>query len=124
MVLDMVEAEEFQTIIDGLISEANSAVSVRTVSSSISNITGDKSFTSGAAATHSVIWANRLYSKILDREGLFHDCDAFIISNGSVTFKRGDLISHAGSVYEVRVSEARRWTGSAIFNYSSLYAKS
>lgn len=119
----MVEAGEFGQIIEGLITEAGTSTTVNVISKTYSNITGDLTTASGTGTTINGIFVNKLYKDVLDREGKFKGCDAVFITNGSYTLSDNDLVTFAGSTYEVHDSETKRWNGSAMFNFSKLFAK-
>ena len=119
----MVVVEEFQQQVYNQIAQAGVNVSVRPVTRTFSNITGDEVITSGAAVTHKVLFGGPMWRTVLDKEGKFVDADGFIVANGSVSFNKLDLITYAGSVYEVRMTESRRWRGSGAFTYAVLYSR-
>lgn len=119
----MVVVEEFQDQIQNLIQEHGVNITLNPVTRSFSNISGDETLVSGTAVTHKVLWDNPFWKKKLEKEGMFTDADALIVTNGSVTINRFDLITYAGSTYEAKIAEVRRWQGSGLFSYAALYSK-
>jgi hypothetical protein len=119
----MVDVAEFQDQIQNLISEHGVNVTLNPITRSFSNISADETLTSGASVTHKVLWDNPFWKKKLEKEGMFTDADALIVTNGSVTINKFDLITYAGSAYEVKMAEVRRWQGSGLFSYAALYSK-
>lgn len=115
--------EEFQEQIQNTIQEQGVNVTLNPATRSISSITGDETTTSGASVTHKAIWGGPLWIRKLDKEGLWNDADGFIVTNGSVTLSKSDLITYAGSAFEVRTAEVRRWQGSGLYSYGVLYSK-
>jgi hypothetical protein len=59
----------------------------------------------------------------LDKEGKWTDADIFVVANGSINFNKLDWMSYAGSTYELRMTQVRRWQGSGIFAYAAGYAR-
>ncbi|MFQ5621286.1 MAG: hypothetical protein ACE5FT_05570 [Candidatus Nanoarchaeia archaeon] len=119
----MVEVEEFKSVIYNMIAHRGINVTVNPITRTYSNITGDEHLTSGAGVSHKVLIANKMWRTTLDKEGRFVDADAFIITNGSVTFDKLDWITYGGSMFEVRMTDVRRYKGSGLFSFATLYAK-
>lgn len=106
---------------NGPLNDFGVSVTRTPVTTAISNISGQKSYSDGTGATITVVFENPKQDFGLDKAGLTERFDARMFIAYNQTMNKYDKITHEGKIYRVDKVTIKYFNGNAIFKTVNLF---